>query len=440
MVWFYEAPLDPGTMLSALRKVLAAYPVLCGRYASPPWTAIDLNNAGVPVHICTLAEGSLAEAIAHLPPASLSESPAPTFFSRGVHEAFVPSKAGMDPDGCSPEAPLMSIKISLFPQGGTAIGLLAQHAVVDADAIICFMRNWSLAFRGLPLDPPPVHERALIEQLSLGDLPLDEKPGAFKVTATLPATPPSPPPFAGVMPRIAGPTACVVPMPKAALLALKASAGSAELLPAGAFVSTDDLVAARVWQSLCAVRIAQLGLPADSDERTTISRASNFRSRTEPPLGAGYCANGVSQVWTEATVAELLSATTTAVALWLRTSLRAHSSTIVAARAAWLRRQLQAGCRVAQEIDAKALTFIVSSWGFDWQAANFGAEPVCFDQGCNVPIVSVMAPRPHGDGLHVYATGPRASLEQFARLMQAAGGENSALVTPPQSCAVAPDP
>ena len=67
--------------------------------------------------------------------------------------------------------------------------------------------------------------------------------------------------------------------------------------------------------------------------------------------------------------------------------------------------------------DAKALTFIVSSWNFAWEDAAFDAAPLAFDHGAIVPIVAVLVPRPKADGLFVYASGPQASVEQFARTM-----------------------
>jgi hypothetical protein len=55
---------------------------------------------------------------------------------------------------------------------------------------------------------------------------------------------------------------------------------------------------ASLTQALCTVRCGQLGLPRDSKETTFLSRACNVRSRTDPPLGPGYCGNGVMNVWT----------------------------------------------------------------------------------------------------------------------------------------------
>ena len=106
-----------------------------------------------------------------------------------------------------------------------------------------------------------------------------------------------------------------------------------------------------------------------------------------------------------------------AIAARLRADLQALTSDEVAARAEWLREAQQAGCKTPQQFDANALTFIVSSWDFDWEGADFGAAPIAFDHGCHVPVVGVIVPRSRGDGVLVTASGPRESVEQFARLI-----------------------
>ena len=86
----------------------------------------------------------------------------------------------------------------------------------------------------------------------------------------------------------------------------------------------------------------------------------------------------------------------------------------------WLREKQQSGHKTTHTFDANALTFIVSSWGFDWEGADFGAKPVCFDHGALVPIVAVLIPRPRDDGMNVYASGPQASLEEFVSTLMGA--------------------
>ena len=107
MVWFYRETLDPALLLAALRETLKSYPVLCGRYGTPP-NRVELNNQGVPVDIVH-KETSLNEAVAHLCAGQ------PTIFAEDAHLPFVPDKGAMDPDRGSADAPLLAIRITLFP-------------------------------------------------------------------------------------------------------------------------------------------------------------------------------------------------------------------------------------------------------------------------------------------------------------------------------------
>jgi shikimate O-hydroxycinnamoyltransferase len=423
MAWFFAETLDVCALLDALRTTLPLYPVLCGRYDASPPTSVVLNNAGISLERAT-AEGTASEAASHL----LTDEP--SIFVRTAHEPFVPAKEGMDPDRGSPEAPLLSLKLTTFAGGGTAIGVLAQHGVVDADSMIRFMAQWSLAFRGQPLLPTPVHERCFVPGSadaaspsasegapSLAQRAEGDKPADLRVDVS-PAGEQRPPPFARVMPLINGAQSCVVPFAPPTLAAMKSAASA--LLPPGAMVSTDDVLTAHLWKALCRMRCAQLDLDVESAElSTTCSRASNFRKRTEPPLADGYCGNAVCQVWTSMSVRELHTTPAAAVAQQLRATLQAHTASCIAARARWLNRMHRDGFQVRPAIDEHALTFIVSSWRFDWESASFGdAPPICFDHGALVPLVANIVPRPKGGGLNVYASGPQASLEQLGRLLR----------------------
>ena len=414
MLWLYERSLEPAKLVAALEKCLGDhYALLCGRYSpSQPPTGIKLNNAGVPVRICTVDE-PFSEAIAHVQGADAS----PCIFERSAHEPLVPPKAGMDPDRANPDAPLLSVQITTFASGGTAIGLLLQHGVGDADAEIGFVRSWARAYRGLEPDPVPTHDRCVVNTLSTeGSGFTGDKPGgsSFKVKV-LPPGETNVPEFVGVLPRLGGSRCIVVPFGKAALKRLKEAASAG--LPDGKFVSTDDVLVARVWRALVAVRCSQLSLSVASDELSTCSRACNFRRRTEPPLGDGYFANGVTQVWTEMAVRELLGGSVQGVALRLRADLQALTSPIVAARARWCVQTTATGSSIAQIFDEHALTFIISSWMFDWEGADFEGPPLAFDHGAHTPIVATFVPRAGGDGVNVYASGTQESVARFAELV-----------------------
>jgi len=355
---------------------------------------------------------TVAEAYSHVPIGAACA--APSFFSTELHNAMVPDKTGMDPDPKSPEAPLFKLKVTQFPGGGTAIGMLAMHGVVDADALITFFKNWSRAFRGLEVEPTPNHDRTILHSLSTGSLPRGEKPAGMKARS-VPGTEQIVPEFAPLMPKLMGKVAVCVPLPKARLQALAGAARAG--LPDGAFVSDDDVVTACAWKALVQMRCGQVGLPADSEEVSTCSRAFNIRKRTEPPLGAAYFANAATQMWTELTVKEVCALSVSMVAQKLRASINAHSSEASAARIAWYHDQQERGCATPLVFDAKALTFIISSWMFDWEGVDFGAKPACFDHGAYTPVVCNFIPRAAGDGCNVYTSGPQESVELFACLL-----------------------
>jgi hypothetical protein len=216
-----------------------------------------------------------------------------------------------------------------------------------------------------------------------------------------------------------------VPFSAEALARLKRRAGAAAGGAGGApFFSTDDALTALTWRALCRMRAAQLPLEATSDERTTLLRASNFRARAAPPLAAGYCGNAVANVATSMRVRELLALPLAAVAARLRASLQAHTAEAVAQHAAWLRAVHARGGGTRPIFDERGLTFIVSSWRCEWEAAAFGdAPPLAFDHGALVPIVANFTARPRrgGGGVNVYASGARGALEVFAAAMAEEG-------------------
>ena len=60
--------------------------------------------------------------------------------SKTAHEPYAPSKPPMDPDKVSPEAPILSVKITTFKEGtGTCLSILFQHFVSDANGAMTFM-------------------------------------------------------------------------------------------------------------------------------------------------------------------------------------------------------------------------------------------------------------------------------------------------------------
>ena len=83
------------------------------------------------------------------------------------------------------------------------------------------------------------------------------------------------------------------------------------------------------------------------------------------------------------------------------------------------------GATTPPRFDANALTFVVSSWIFDWEGVDMGnGAPIAFDHGALVPIVAELVPRPGGDGVSVYGSGPQWSLEWFAAVATDGSTEN----------------
>lgn len=120
---------------------------------------------------------------------------------------------------------------------------------------------------------------------------------------------------------------------------------------------------------------------------------------------------------TQLNVGAVLSMSVTEVALLLRATLAAATPGIILREAAFVASKFKAGRTVPRLFDSNAMTFIVSSWMFDWEAADFNQTPAAFDQGALVPIVSNIAPRRGGDGVNVYWSGPQAALEEFVQLL-----------------------
>jgi hypothetical protein len=74
----------------------------------------------------------------------------------------------------------------------------------------------------------------------------------------------------------------------------------------------------------------------------------------------------------------------------------------VAARIKWLNERYQEGASAKTIFDKNAMTFVISSWVFNWEGVNFVGDesgvPTYFDHGALTPIVAVIVPRGQKDG------------------------------------------
>jgi hypothetical protein len=119
------------------------------------------------------------------------------------------------------------------------------------------------------------------------------------------------------------------------------------------------------------------------------------------------------------TVKDLLSMKPSEIALNLRADISKLTSFDVAARVKWLNERYQEGGSPKTIFDSNAMTFVISSWVFNWEGVNFVGDesgvPRYFDHGALTPIVAVMVPRGQKDGMNVYVTGSDGKcLDAFA--------------------------
>ena len=240
--WFFAHVLPPQKLIDTLRDTLRAFPHFAARYTRDGSGLEPGGSVSVDVRRSTTP---FAEAHVHK-----------TTFKRTAHEAYVPSKAGMDPDEGLATTPLLKIRITLF-DNGTAVGVLVQHAITDIESLVAFMRAWARRARGGDVSP---------RQDRWAPTAVDEEAPERWAPSE------QPPEFVGVARKIRTEDCCLLPLPAATLSALKASAGASE-----PFASTDDVLTARVWRALVVCRLAQLGLPIIKAGTTCCLRAANVR-------------------------------------------------------------------------------------------------------------------------------------------------------------------
>jgi hypothetical protein len=84
----------------------------------------------------------------------------------------------MDPDPASTESPLFKIRITTFPAGGTCIGVLFSHGVMDGEGFIGFMNQWARVHRKEEISPAPIHDqcKSMWDALDAGDVAFDGGP------------------------------------------------------------------------------------------------------------------------------------------------------------------------------------------------------------------------------------------------------------------------
>ena len=92
-----------------------------------------------------------------------------------------------------------------------------------------------------------------------------------------------------------------------------------------------------------------------------------------------------------------------------------YNGTNFAEETRWLQDAQVSGDSTKAELDADGLTFIVSSWRCDWEAAVFENEkpPVQFDHGANVALVSTIVNMPNSEGVSIYHCSNETGIKFF---------------------------
>eukprot|EP00928_Gymnodinium_smaydae_P080788 TRINITY_DN64413_c0_g1_i1.p1 TRINITY_DN64413_c0_g1~~TRINITY_DN64413_c0_g1_i1.p1 ORF type:complete len:578 (-),score=59.77 TRINITY_DN64413_c0_g1_i1:54-1787(-) len=120
-VWFYSESLDVPDLKASLRELLRLYPVLAGRRAG---SAVALTNKGVSFGVQSYA-GSAYE--------FLDDEPKNGTFTQ-LEQAE---------DIASGLAPLMTVLVTNFEDGTSALGVTMAHSLMDGSSFIRLMTIWA---------------------------------------------------------------------------------------------------------------------------------------------------------------------------------------------------------------------------------------------------------------------------------------------------------
>lgn len=142
VAFFYKEKLSIEPLIAALSKVLVDFPLFSGRLKIvDDELLIDCNNEGVQFSCC-FDKGSLAHVLDNMSQAKL--------------------KAMIDfltvADVLKDQSPLLTIRLTQFDCGGTALGICWHHSVADMQTFMCFMRAWSAATNGAQYELPLIVE------------------------------------------------------------------------------------------------------------------------------------------------------------------------------------------------------------------------------------------------------------------------------------------
>ncbi len=137
--WVFDAPLDADALKHGLARLLAAYPILCGRAAGEN---IRGSDRGVPFVEASDRTSCVADfGAARVEVARFGHRFSPASIRHG-------------------RAPLLTVKLTRL-RDGCVLAICCSHACLDGNGFYSMARNLSLAATGKPF-PPPVLEREAV--------------------------------------------------------------------------------------------------------------------------------------------------------------------------------------------------------------------------------------------------------------------------------------
>ena len=142
VVFFYREELSEKLLIEALREVLVDFPLFSGRLKIVDSDLlIDCNNQGVQFSL-GLEDCTLIQTIRNIAHAKL----------QALVDSFVAE------DALAGHSPLLTIRLTKFSYGGTALGICWHHSIGDMHTFMQFMNAWSAITNEKRYTPPLIVE------------------------------------------------------------------------------------------------------------------------------------------------------------------------------------------------------------------------------------------------------------------------------------------
>lgn len=152
-IFLYRDSLDPARLKTSLAEVLRAFPIFSGRsvVASDALPVVALSDDGV----------------------RFTEQHSPLSIIEARRRCEQTGEAGDYAQKVAPfknasgDTPLLSITLTQFEGGGSALGITHFHGVCDGGGMFHFLSSWSKCLNGAPFTVP-VFDRSVIRRLQQG--------------------------------------------------------------------------------------------------------------------------------------------------------------------------------------------------------------------------------------------------------------------------------